>query len=248
LKLASLGRRNVKIATEGSRPAVARWLGQISSIGRSLNIRRLADPNYDTGPHARVRRLDGRYTVQGSHHITTLPTEPSTKLAVLYDLVCGDGSLIGTASAMKRGKWRIEFCETDPSVVSEYVRLTRDMFGVTPIIRKRRNWIEAYYCSKIIYRFYSRVLGHPVGKKTGSLKIPTAFNQKPRLLFGFLKGLFTAEGSVKQERNVRIFLAMQAPLLVSQIASTLRSAKFHPHEYWYSMKGRRLHCVYIYGL
>jgi hypothetical protein len=214
----------------------------------SLNFRRLADPQYDIGSYARIRRRDGVYTVRGSHHRVTPPTKPSTNLAILYGLVCGDGSLTCSASATKRGKWRIDYCEPDPTVVSEYVRLTREVFGLTPIVRKRRNWIEVYFCSKIVYRFYSRILGHPMGKKTGSLRIPSVFKRRSRLLFGFLKGLFTAEGSVKEERNVRIFLAMQEPRLVSEVASALRSAKFHPHQYWYSMKGRRLHCVYVYGL
>ena len=168
------------------------------------------------------------YIQSAYHHRVTPPTKPSTNLAILYGLVCGDGSLTGSASARKRGKWRIDYCEPGPTVVSEYVRLTREVFGLTPIVRKRRNWIEAYFCSKIVYRFYSRILGHPMGKKTGSLRIPSVFKRRSRLLFGFLKGLFTAEGSVKEERNVRIFLAMQEPHFSARGGVSVKDCQISP--------------------
>jgi hypothetical protein len=133
-------------------------------------------------------------------------------------------------------------------VIEEYVRLTRELFGVSPSVSDRKTWYEAYYCSKIVYRFYSRVLGHRTGKKTGSLTIPPSFRHDSRILFGFLRGLFTAEGSIKVERNVRIALEMQEPLLIGQMASIMRKATFHPHLYSYAREGRKVHGLYIYGL
>jgi intein/homing endonuclease len=122
------------------------------------------------------------------------------------------------------------------------------VFGITPSLRNRKRWYEAYYCSKIVYRFYSRILGHRTGKKTGSLKIPDSFRHDSRLLLGFLKGLFTAEGSIKVERNIRIALEMQERLLMRETASILKDATFHPHLYSYARNGRRVYGLYIYGL
>lgn len=178
----------------------------------------------------------------------TVPRAPSQKLAVLYGLLCGDGSLTSYEAAARQGKWRIDFAESDSEVVVEYARLTKEVFGVSPSVRNRKRWHEAYYCSKVVYRFYSRVLGHRTGKKTGSLRIPESFRHDPRLLFGFLRGLFTAEASIKVERNIRIALEMQEPLLMKQTASILKDATFHPHLYSYAKNGRHVYGLYIYGL
>jgi len=167
---------------------------------------------------------------------------------VLYALLCGDGSLTSYEAAARHGKWRIDFAESDPEVIVEYVRLTKEMFGVSPSVRNRKRWYEAYYCSKVVYRFYSRVLGHRTGKKTGSLRIPESFRHDLRLLFGLLRGLFTTEGSIKVERNIRIALEMQEPLLMKQAASILKDATFHPHLYSYARNGRQVYGLCIYGL
>jgi len=200
------------------------------------------------GANARIRPRGEGYGVRGSRHVVTVPRAPSEKLAVLYGLVCGDGSLTNYGTAARHGKWRIDFAESDPAVIEEYVRLTKELFGISPSVRNRKRWYEAYYCSKIVYRFYSRVLGHKTGRKTGSLKIPDSFRHDSSLLFGFPRGLFTAEGSIKVERNVRIALEMQEPLLMRQMASILRDATFHPHLYSYEREGRKLYGLYIYGL
>jgi hypothetical protein len=151
-------------------------------------------------------------------------------------------------TAARQGKWRIDYAESDPAVIAEYVRLTEDLFGVSPSVRNRKRWYEAYYCSKIIYRFYSRVLEHKTGKKTGTLKIPDPFRHDSRSLFGFLRGLFTAEGSIKVESNIRIALEIQESLLIRQTASIMRKATFHPHLYSYAREGRKVYGLYIYGL
>lgn len=200
------------------------------------------------GAHARIRPRGEGYGVRGSRHVVTVPSAPSEKLAVLYGLVCGDGSLASYGTAARHGKWRIDFAESDRAVIMEYVRLTKEVFGISPSVRNRKRWYEAYYCSKIVYRFYSRVLGHRTGKKTGSLKIPDSFSHDSSLLLGFLRGLFTAEGSIKVERNVRIALEMQEPLLMTQTASILKDATFHPHLYSYARENRQVYGVYIYGL
>jgi hypothetical protein len=226
---------------------VARWRVDIRRRN-GFDLASLIDPSYDVGAYARIRSRGEGYGVRGSHHVVTVPSVPSEKLAVLYGLVCGDGYLANYATAARLGKWRIGYAESDPAVIEEYVRLTKEVFGVSPSVSNRKTWYEAYYCSKIVYRFYSRVLGHRTGRKTGSLTIPDSFRHDSRILFGFLRGLFTAEGSIKVERNVRIALEMQEPLLIGQMALIMKSASFHPHLYSYARKGRQVYGLYIYGL
>lgn len=128
-----------------------------------FNLARLVDPSYDTGAYARIRPRGEGYGVRGSRHVVTVPRAPSQKLAVLYGLLCGDGSLTSYEAAARQGKWRIDFAESDPEVVVEYARLTKEVFGVSPSVRNRKRWYEVYYCSKVVYGFYSRVLGHRTG-------------------------------------------------------------------------------------
>lgn len=106
----------------------------------AFDLARLVDPGYDVGAYARIRPRGEGYGVRGSRQVVTVPPAPSEKLAVLYGLVCGDGCLINYGIAARQGKWRIDYAESDPAVVEEYVRLTEDLFGVTPAIRNRKRW------------------------------------------------------------------------------------------------------------
>ena len=100
-----LGRSGVKVFTDTGSPGpyVPRWRADIR--GRNaLDLASLVDPSYDTGPYAGIRPRGEGYGVRGSRHVVTVPRAPSEKLAVLYGLLCGDGSLTSYDAAARRGK------------------------------------------------------------------------------------------------------------------------------------------------
>ena len=66
-----------------------------------FDLARLVDPSYDVGACARIRLRGEGYGVRGSRHVVTVPRAPSEKLAVLYGLICGDGSLMSYETAAR---------------------------------------------------------------------------------------------------------------------------------------------------
>lgn len=213
----------------------------------TIDLGRLSDPRYDIGSHAQIRKKPNGFTVRGSRHVVKLPRVGSQSLALLVGLLYGDGHLSKFSSAASSGKWRVEFAESDAMVVERYSRLTKEIFNIQPIIRRRRSWYEVYFCSKIVYRFYSRIIGHPTGRKLGKLRLPRLFRTSPGLSRAFAQGLFTAEGSVKMDGNIRVSLEMKEATLVKQLSSELWKLGFRPHPYRYLKEGDWMYGVYIYG-
>jgi hypothetical protein len=112
------------------------------------------------------------FGVKGSHHTVLWPNYDDYDLGVLIGMTYGDGNLIKRVTASRTGRWRIEFCEGDISLVRQYALLTKRLFNVAPTIRDRGTWYEAYYSCRIAYEFLTFDAEHPNGKKTGLLKIP----------------------------------------------------------------------------
>lgn len=138
--------------------------------------------------------------MKGSAHTVFWPKYNDYRLGVLIGMIYGDGNLIKRSTGLRTGKWRVEFCEGDLSLVERYARLTRRLFNVAPTIRDRGTWYEAYYSSRIAYEFLTSVAAHPNGKKTGRLEVPDVAKLYPRTLRGLICGLFSVEGSVKDRR------------------------------------------------
>ncbi len=163
-------------------------------------------------------------------------------------MLYGDGHIAGRRGAERDGKWRVELCEGDYLVIRRYARLTFQLFNLKPIIRKRGNWWDAYYCSRIAYEYLTTVTQHPDGRKTGTLSIPKIARDDAKTSKGFLCGLFSVEGSVKIGRYPRIAIEMLEPKLIQQVAQLLTSFGFHPHTYSYPKAGKTMYGAFLYGL
>jgi len=157
---------------------------------------------------AKMKPRGRGFGVEGSAHIVLWPNYDDYNPGLLIGMTYGDGNLIKRSTALRDGRWRIEFCEGDISLVRLYARLTRRLFNVAPTIRDRRTWYEAYYSCRIAYEFLTFVAEHPNGKKTGQLKIPEVARLYSLTLLGFICGLFSVEGSVKDRRYPRLAIEM----------------------------------------
>lgn len=129
--------------------------------------------------------------------------------------------MVSEGTGTRTGKWRIELAEGDINIVREYARLTRLLFNITPTIRDRGTWYEAYYCSRLAYEYLSRIGDHHRGKKTGKLFIPRVVRRNKRVLLGFLCGIFSVEASAKFSSNIRLTLEMLEPRLIHELSRTL---------------------------
>lgn len=169
------------------------------------------------------------------------------RLGILIGMTYGDGNLIKRSAGMRTGRWRVEFCEGDLSLVRKYATLTRRLFNLQPRIRNRETWFEMYYSSRIAYEFLTFVGEHPNGKKAGHLRIPEVARLYPETLRGFLCGLFSVEGYVKGGRYLRLTVEMLERRLLWSVADELRKLGFQPHSYAYMKDGKRMFGVYLYG-
>ena len=185
--------------------------------------------------------------MKGSSHTILWPKYDDYRLGVLIGMTYGDGNLIKRSTALRTGRWRVEFCEGDLSLVEKYASLTKRLFNVAPRIRDRRTWYEAYYSSRIAYEFLTFVAEHPNGKKTGLLEIPSVARLYPLTLRGLICGLFSVEGSVKDRRYPRLAMEMLEPKLIESDVEELPRLGFNPHTYRYLKDGKMMFGVFLYG-
>jgi hypothetical protein len=199
---------------------------------------------------ARVRPRGRGFGVKGSSHVVFWPSYDTYKLGVLLGMIYGDGNLIKRKEALRTGKWRIEFCEGDASLVGHYTKLTHDLFNVMPTVRKRGGggWEEAYFCCRVVYEFLSFAGEHPNGVKAGKLDIPELALRYEEALRGLISGLFSVEGSPKGGRYPRLTIEMMEPKLIPSIRNVLRMWGFNPHPYSYRKNEGVMYGLYLYGL
>ncbi len=196
---------------------------------------------------ANIRPRGRGFGVKGSAHTVFWPDYQNYELGLLIGMIYGDGNLISRFTARYSGKWRIEFCEGDLRLVQRYVRLAYHLFNIKPVIRDRRTWYEAYFCSRIVYEFLTFAGGHPNGKKTGKLRIPEVAMINRSTLLGFIAGLYSVEGHVKLESNIRLGLEMLEPVLVRELRKQLKIIGFNPHMYRYLKNHKMMYGLFLYG-
>jgi hypothetical protein len=213
-----------------------------------INISKLEDPEHDSKAHARVRLIGKRYGVQGSRYLVALPTHMTKKLALFLGLFYGDGSLVSFKSAARNGSWRIDFSEGDEEVVRLFAKFGKEVFDVDFKVQCRGTWYATYTRSKIVYRFLSRICGHPTGRKTGKLRFPEVLISS-NARCKFLKGIFSTEGTVYScnVNQPRIALTMQEEKLTDEMYKELKKLGFKPAYSVEKREKRKLYKISLYG-
>lgn len=214
-----------------------------------IDFSKLEDPVYDVKPHSKIREKEGKYYVQGSRYLVTLPNRATEKLALFIGLFYGDGSLVDSESAVRCGTWRIDFAEGDKEVVAIFARLGKEIFDIDFKVQSRETWHVAHIRNKIIYRFLSNICRHPTGRKSGRLKFPKIF-RSPEVSQKFISGLFSTEGTVYPcyKTQPRIVLAMQEEELVKEVCKELIKLGFKPTYTTEERGERKLHRINLYGI
>ena len=238
----------IKPLEKEERLAAGRALLPTIQTPNPIDLSKLIDPVYDVKSHSRIRVANGKYYVQGSGYLISLPSHVTEKLALFVGLFYGDGSLVSSKSAARFSTWRIDFAEGDKELVTIFARLGKEIFNLDFDVQSRLSWHVAHARNKIIYRFLSNICGHPAGRKTGMLHIPNIFRLSTATE-KFLSGLFSTEGTVYPcyKSQPRIVIAMQEEGLMNEIYEELIRLGFSPTRNTEVRGKRRLHRVALYG-
>lgn len=134
----------------------------------------------------------------------TLPQEPSEDLGEFIGYFIGDGSF----SFNERGTGRVIFSVADdePEVLDRIISLGNKLFSIEPVINKKPGDKSSnlFYNSTVLAHW----LKHIGVDKVSSIdvKVPEiAFRAGANFATGFLRGLFSADGTVSKEGYVTLY-------------------------------------------
>lgn len=134
----------------------------------------------------------------------SLPEKPSKELGEFIGYFIGDGSF----SFNSRGTGRVIFSVADdePEVYERVIGLGQKLFGLEPLPNKKTGdrSTNLYYNSTVLAHF----LKHIGVEKTCSMdtKVPElAFRGGREFALGFLRGLFSADGTITKEGYICLY-------------------------------------------
>lgn len=193
-----------------------------------------------------------------------LPKYINPSLSELIGIHIGDGSI---TDAFKDGKHAfIEYCG-DSSDDSDYYKiyvtdLIEKLFGIKPIVEDYDTWFKLVINSKAIFKFYTDVIGLPVGKKAKTVTMPNLIlNSSKTIINRFLRGLIDTDGSLTFKKKFKerhyypvIKITLASKPLISQVNNLLVNLGFTTYTYLdvkrfdvRTNKTNIIHEVYLYG-
>ena len=128
-----------------------------------------------------------------------LPIEINPFLSELIGIHLGDGSI---TDAFKDNIHTVIEYFGDSSDDMEYYKiyvseLIEKLFGIKPLFQSYDTWFKLVINSKAIFKFYTNVIGLPIGKKAVTVKIPKIIlNNSKLIITKFLRGLIDTDGSL----------------------------------------------------
>lgn len=170
-----------------------------------------------------------------SHRKAVILPRPSRNLAELFGIMIGDGGI--------NNPWQANV-SLNSVADAEYVvyvgELFRKLFGVTAVVRKRkeRNTAVVSLSSTTVVDFLVSN-GLPRGDKLKSgLRIPDWILARDSWRNACVRGLMDTDGclyihrhtvSGKQYRNIGLCFSSRSPQLLRQVAAILEECKITPH-------------------
>ena len=147
-------------------------------------------PKFEQEPHFNAREI-------------TLPEEPTAELGEFIGYFIGDGSF----NFNRRGTGRVIFCVADdePTVMERIVSLGKKLFALEPVLSKKAGdrSTNLYYNSTVLAHW----LRHIGVEKRSSMDatVPEiAFRAGRAFALGFLRGLFSADGTISEEGYISL--------------------------------------------
>ncbi len=147
---------------------------------------------YRFAPSARVAHVNAQ--------AITLPERPTAGLGELIGYLIGDGSINFYNVGGGTGRLILTVADAEPEVATHLLRLVKELFGVTPQVRRKPNDASTNY-------FFNSTelvawLAHIGVTKPSTLgvRVPeVVFQAGAEFARGFLRGLFTADGTISAE-------------------------------------------------
>lgn len=137
-----------------------------------------------------------------SIHKVILPKKSSEDLFYFYGALIGDGCLPNSTSSQGERQWRIIFHMVPINYVKDVLcNLSINLFNVksTTTIDNTAGKQQSIFMninSKIVYRFFERVIEAPIGKKASFVKIPMFVNLSENLVSNIISGIFDTESGI----------------------------------------------------
>ena len=190
-----------------------------------------------------VQKSIKRYYLPGSPHKITLPSYLCGDLAYLIGAIMGDGTIASPVRRKKGGYyWRI-IITGEYNHLEFFANIVARLFDYKPRFYKDSRKKRTYFLlinSKIIYRYFTRVLGLKIGAKEGEYSVPRIVSSS-KLFRYFLAGLFDTDGcvtarAVKISQQSKLFLselkALTYRLLDLEFKGPYLSKKTKKKEHW----------------
>jgi hypothetical protein len=175
-----------------------------------------------------------RYPNKSHRKLVLLPNY-SVKLAEFFGLMMGDGGI--------NNAWQVTITLNsikDKQYISYVSNLCQDLFGVIPMIRKRKNKQATVIClSSITVVNFLVSQGLIRGNKLlGGLKIPRWILTEKSYRIASVKGLIDTDGCLfihkhtiagKKYENIGLCFTNNSPDLIEQVATILKENDITPH-------------------
>lgn len=163
---------------------------------------------------ADIQRSIGYYYTARSSYKITLPSYLCGDLAYLIGVMIGDGTIVSPVKRKRGGyRWRI-LITGERDHLEFFTNIVIGLFNYKPKIYKdprKRNTYSLVINSKVIHRYFTRVLGFKMGAKEEEYDIPKVVVSAKFFKY-FLAGMVDTDGcvtarAVKVNQQSRVFLS-----------------------------------------
>lgn len=180
-----------------------------------------------------------------------IPKELSNDLAYICGVLAGDGSI---NFRTEKHEYLVK-CVGNPKDEKEFYNNVigpkfYELFGISLNLKLHDSNTTFGFViySKELVNYLTSVIGLPLGRKYGTLKVPSLFYNNQDLLINFIRGLFDTDGSVSFKKRHRdynyypvICLTSRSENFVRQCSEILKSLGFSFFEiYNYKVKDERV--------
>lgn len=175
----------------------------------------------DTHPDLREARLPKFvYTPHPNATQITVPERPTQELGVWLGFFIGDGAM----SRNQRGTSRVilTIADDEPELREEILRLGQALFGLTPTPQRKKDdgSTNFFYASTMLYAWLQHIGADKQSSSTA--RVPAiVFRASREFAYGFLRGLFSADGTVNQGGYPSLYST--SPKLVEDVQQLLLS-------------------------
>jgi ribonucleoside-diphosphate reductase alpha chain len=132
-----------------------------------------------------------------------LPNEPSKELGEFIGYFIGDGAL--SFNKKNTGRLILSFDLNQKDLIRYMEKNIKSIFGISPVIQKKENdnSINAFYNNTTLCHWLKNI--GIIKNSAKSASVPSfIFQSNKEVAYGFLRGLFSADGTIGKEGNISL--------------------------------------------